>query len=122
MEAYDHAADTWSNMPSMIRDRAEHSLVAVRNKLYVFGGGTAEFEVYDSLNEHFSILEPPALLLNINHSEINNAFSFGNKVFILKNRSATLTTFDYVNQEWKEEPYECTEYIESYGCLKLPKN
>lgn len=50
VEVYDHLRDRWS--PRMIERRRGHSLVAIRNKLFVVGGtdqqGHKPCEVMDS--------------------------------------------------------------------------
>ena len=38
VEVYDHSSDTWSYMASMMEPRVRHSLVAMRNKMFVVGG------------------------------------------------------------------------------------
>ena len=50
VERYDHVADTWSYMPSMITSRRGHKLVSTRNKLFAIGGTRErwEFEMFDS--------------------------------------------------------------------------
>ena len=38
VEAYDHVGNTWESMPNMIYKRGAHKSVAVKNKLFIFGG------------------------------------------------------------------------------------
>ena len=117
-EAYDHVANTWSNMPNMIYGRYDHSLVAVRNKLFVFGSGTETSEVFDSCANKFVLLKPPS---SIGFENTTRTLSVGNKILIFKHTSAQLISFDFVKNEWKEEPIEVTKDIAYYTCLKLPK-
>ena len=48
VESYDVIADTWSPMPSMIRYHSHHSLVVVKNKLFVIGSSIYGCEVFDN--------------------------------------------------------------------------
>ena len=47
VESYDAHSDTWSPLPSMINSRSDHSLVVVKNKLFVVGKLQDAIEVYD---------------------------------------------------------------------------
>ena len=120
VEAYDHVANTWSPMPHMIHGRYYHNLVAVRNKLFVFGGFSTESgELFDSCVNKFVLVKPPLSSLGINHSP--GAFPIGNKIFVLKNCSVELLTFDIDTSEWNEEAFEITKTTKFYSCLKLPE-
>ena len=120
VEVYDHVANKWSYMPNMIDGRCDHSIVAVRSKLFVFGGFRTETcEVFDSCVKKFVLLKPPSSLLGF--AETSRALSVGSKILIFKNESAQLTTFDFVKNEWKKESFEVTKDIKYFGCLKLPK-
>ena len=121
VEAYDHVANTWSSMPNMINSRHCHSLVAVRNKLFVFGGWRTETcEVLDSSVNRFVLLKPPSSLRGF--EDISGAISVGSRILIFKNNSAGLISFDFVENEWKEESFEVTKDIIWYFSLKLAKN
>ena len=119
VEAYDHVANTWLYMPNMVYGRYFHRLVAVRNKLFVFGGRT-ESEVFDSTVNNFVLLKPTSSLLGL--EDISGAFAVGSRIFIFKGNSAELVSFDFVKNEWKEQSFEVTKHIKWYYCLKLPKN
>ena len=50
VEAYEHLSDTWIPMPNMLEPKNPHSLVSVKNKLFVIGNlyGKPSCEVFDS--------------------------------------------------------------------------
>ena len=60
VEEYDPVSDSWSKFPSMIDGRAFHQSVAIRNKLFVFGGLNIKSEVYDSTSKMFVSLKMPS--------------------------------------------------------------
>ena len=121
VEAYDHVANTWSYMPNMIYGRYNHRLVAVRNKLYVFGGRTEQFEVFDSLTNKCSLLKTPSSLQNRDTFRIGGAISIGNKILIFRENSPKFTYFDIDKADWFEETFVVTKDVESFLCLKMAK-
>ena len=67
VEAYDIFKNKWSNMPSLIEERAGHDSVAFGNKLYVIGGvGTQSCEVYNYISKKFTLIKPMPLLCDYN--------------------------------------------------------
>ena len=126
VEAYDHVDNSWSYMPNIIHRRSLHRLVAIRNKLYVFGRSLETCEVFDSSINTFSLLKSPSPLLNMDtRLNINltrpAVISIGNKILIFRNNTLKLTYFDLDKADWYEEPFELTKDIKYYLCLKLPK-
>ena len=107
-------------MSSMNYGRYNHSLVAIENKLYVFGDEFGMFEMYDSFTKSFAILKLPPSFLN-RRSFITGAISIGRKILIFKTYSSTITTFDLDKNEWSEENFNATKNIGGFNCLKLPK-
>ena len=118
VEVYDHVDNTWSYMSNMIYGRCLHSLVAVRNKLYVFGGLTETSEVFDSYSNKFSLLKP---LENMGNYNIEGAISIGCKILIFREKSTNVACYDLDKDDWSEETFEVTKNIVSFLCLKIPK-
>lgn len=46
VEAYNHTDDSWTNMPSMIEVKILPKSIAIKNKLFVFGGWDKEVSNY----------------------------------------------------------------------------
>ena len=120
VEAYDYLANTWSYMPSMIRRRAEHNLVAVQNKLYVFGGWEDSCEVFDRCSNKFVLLRASSLQ-NMDEYYVREAFAIERKIWIIREYSTKLAYFDVDKAVWSEESFEATKDIELFWCLKIPK-
>ena len=102
VEAYDHIADQWSYMPSMIEARVCHKMVALRNKLFVFGTSKTN-EVFDSVCKKFVYLKPPEKSLTANLEHLNDATLVKNKVTIFINGSPLMAVYDVDTDEWSEE-------------------
>ena len=120
VEAYDHAANTWTYMSSMNYGRCYHALVAIKNKLFVFGGETEVFEMYDSFTKTFAILKPPPSVMNTGYKVVE-AIPVGKKILIFKRYSTTITIFDLDKNEWSEERFNATKEIDDFCCFKVPK-
>ena len=88
VEAYDHASNSWSHMPDMIAPRVGHSLVSVKNKLFVVGGETKTFEVFDARSNNFiNIKQPPkSFKFDLDKPEFHNAVSIGSRVVVFHKR------------------------------------
>ena len=77
-------------MPNMIEGRFGHSLVVVKNKLFVIGGATTygTCEVFESISNNF------VLLKSLISFDRNNAFSIGTKIYILQANNSFIVTYD----------------------------
>ena len=121
VEVYDHVANIWSYMPNMIYSRSHHSLVAVRNKLYVFGGFSKTCEVFDSSSNKFSILKTPSSLPDMGVYMLRGAVSVGKNILIFMRNSRTLVYFDFEKSDWSEKPFDVTKEFQFDWFLKIPK-
>ena len=119
VEAYDHVSDSWSRLPGMIHGRSCHQIVPVRNKLYVFGGGVENSEVFDSLSKKFSILKHPSSLQGMSNYKVHGAVSIGSRIIVFKNSS--MAVFDLSKELWSEETFEYTKKSDWTNCIKVPK-
>ena len=121
VEAYDHIADAWTNMPNMIEGRWSHCSVAIKNKLYVVGGYKATFEVYDSYSEKFSSIKYPSFRFENYLANRVLAISFGSKLAFfncLRNKCFSIL-FDIESEVWSEEPCGVIKNISRYSGAKL---
>ena len=121
VEVYDHVDNTWSYMSNMIHGRNLHILVAVRNKLYVFGGLTETSEVFDSYSNKFSLVKPSSSLQGMGSWNIRGAISIGSKILIFRDNSTNVVCYDLDKEEWSEETFEVSKYLKFFLCLKMPK-
>ena len=122
VEAYDHVADTWSDMPDMIHERCNHSSVGVTNKLFILGSNRYSCEVYDSTCNKFVLLVKSLPTLQERHLEISNkACLIGKKITIFNDDSSTVLCYDTETDKWSEEPCEVTEGIDGICVMRIPK-
>ena len=116
VEAYDHVADSWTRMPDMVVGRFEHKSVAIKNKLYVFGGVGQYWEVYDSTCNRFETvvgatycIEKPSAVLSV-----------GTKITVFNHVEHEVYYYDVTNGEWTSEYCEVLGDYQHYGAVKLP--
>ena len=115
VECYDHIADEWSHMPSMITRTSDHSLIAIKNKLFAIGGYHNIVEVYDSNSNKF-------VAVNSKHLFGYHARSIplGNKIVIFFMESTTAWCYDVDTDEWSKESF-CGTTDDLNHFTKFPK-
>ena len=107
VEAYDHVADQWSYMTNMIERRYRHKIVALRNKLFVFGSTTTN-EVFDSVCNKFVYLKPLKKSLKVNLELLCDVTLVGSRITIFIQNSPLMAIYDTDKNEWSEESCEIT--------------
>ena len=122
VEAYDHVANEWTNMPYMVEERCRHKSVAIKNKLYMFGGFTKASEVYDSTCEKFvSLKYPDKWFSYFNFHYPLAVISIGKKLIVFQKTTSTSLIYDVENDTWSEEPCEVSRNLSSFSCVKVPQ-
>ena len=116
VESYDVLPDEWSEMPIMITAKVNHSLVAVKNKMFVFSPGANDCEVFDGACKKFVSLKLPELVSGIRV----RAVSVEKKIFVFQEDSASVICYDIEKNEWSYEPCEVTKNLKGYSCVKIP--
>ena len=95
VEQYDHVADEWSYMPSMVGSTEDHNLVAIKSKLFVIGRSKDEFEVFDKFTNRFVVIKSFAKLFEGREPvEYVRAVSIGNKIALLVIKALTIAVYD----------------------------
>ena len=102
-------------MPNMINSKSSHSLVTIKNKLFVIGCGRDSSEVFDSVNKRFVVLKSP-----YSPFDLNKAMSIGKKIIIFKNNSSLVIFYDVDEDEWSKESCKGTKNLKDFSCAKLP--
>ena len=116
VESYD--VDEWSSMPSTIEERSYHSLVVVKNKLFVIGSEIEPTcEVYDGVYQKFVAFKLPALEYDL---KFNHVVSVGSNFFILQLNKLSVLIYDVEQCEWHEESYDLPLKCVNYSCVKFP--
>ena len=121
VEAYDHVANEWTNMPNMIEERNYHKSTAIKSKLYMFGDITITSEVYDSTCEKFVLLKSPNDRFTRHLESPLAAISIGNKIIVFIMKKGTSSVYDTENDTWSEEPFEVGRNLFRYSCAKVPQ-
>ena len=119
VEAYDHVADEWSYMSSMINKSYQHDMLAISNKLFAIGCGEDYdiCEVYDSICKKFVVLNcHPTFFDGFNDTTI----TIGRKIMVIRNPSRKVAIYDVDKNEWSEESFKDTKYYRNFNCLKIP--
>ena len=108
-EQYDHVINSWSKFPSMINTRCHHQSVVVKNKLFVFGGGTFTSEVYDSNCKKFVALKQPGSLYTELFQCPCSAVIIGNDILVFGEQSSVVLCYDTERNVWCEKSCEITK-------------
>ena len=109
VHVYDFFQEVWSEMPEMNEVREMHASIAVHNKLYIVGGSSPEFEVFDLCSEKFVYIKTPSLSTYAWDGLPVRCFKLGNKIKIFiasKSHQDTLDVFVFDVQreeEWIQE-------------------
>ena len=114
VEVYDNIAGTWTYMPDMVNNANNHSLVAIRNKLFVI---KYTCEVYDSHNGKFAIIKNTQ---KISFVGTFRAVSLADKIIVFEEDEAEVISYDVNTNEWKEEEFEIENWFAGC-CIKIPK-
>ena len=126
VEVYNHAEDSWSDMPDMIVGRRDHRLVPIRNKLFAIGGelggdSIQSTEVFDYSTNKFVLLKLPPLTFRFSFDGLKGAFSLENKIVVISNDSSKVACFDLEENKWSEIKFDNDYYYEEFCCLKIPQ-
>ena len=122
----DNVANSWTNMPNMINIRSLHKSVAVKNKLFLFGGDrTKTCEVYDSTCKKFVLLKPPdSRLINYNDYGFmfpEAAISIGSKIYVFLASESICLIYDVENNILSENYFEVSRNLRYFRCAKIPQ-
>ena len=119
-ERYDHASDSWSQLPEMVQPRSCHGSVAIRNKIFIVGGiGRDTCEVFDAVSAKFSLLAKTSPVFKGWDVKEKKTFSFGNKVVVPGWNK--ILFFDTETGKWSEvKSKKISDILSRYLCVKVP--
>ena len=116
VESYDVIGNEWSPMPNMINGAAFHSLVVVKNKLFVIADVTKACEVYESSGKKFVAIKSK-LFFQLSNKVIN----VGNKIYVFSNDySTSVLCYDVEKNEWSEDSCEIINDLVDYSIVNIP--
>ena len=114
VENYDVTGDaSWTRMPSMTKARSDHSLMVVRNKLFVIGSGSNACEVYTTNTGKFVALKSPELTYN-------KSLQVAGKIFVFQDNKTYVWVYDVEGDYWKKEECDVTKNIFHFSRTKMP--
>ena len=116
VESYDVITDTWKPMANLILERSCHSLLVVRDKLFVIGSATDTCEVFDNVAKKFVAFNSPS----ITSVHSNNVVSIANKIYAFQDNIPLVLCYDVDKHEWSELPCEVTKNLSDFSCVKVP--
>ena len=101
-------------MPDMVQARYFHKSVAMRNKLFVVGGGAwKRCEVYDSTCNRFALLKSSELFSRVNIALIGNSITvFDGKV---------AWRYDVIEDVWFKKDFRKIKTAFGFSCTAVPK-
>ena len=120
VEVYYHIANSWSYMPNTVYEKYNHSLVAMRSKLFVIGHSNYPYEVYDSTTNKFSIIES-STNLRASVTDKVGAVSIGNKIVIFGSKESTVMFYDTDKDEWCEKSGDFFKGRKCLSCIRIPE-
>ena len=116
VESYDVLPNKWSTMQQMNSGKHDHSLVVVKNKLFVISKRENDCEVYDNICKKFITIKSP----QFDFSSRISAYSIENKIYALQDKCSKVITYDTKKNEWSEESCEVTKNLWWFSSVKVP--
>ena len=114
VEKYDVFADEWTPMSDMMSDHEGHSLVTVKNKLFVIADENNKFEVFDNVCKKF------VFLTHASSVTYRKGLPLGEKIIFFKEFGSSVLCYDVRKDKWSEKSFEVTTDLKDFACLKLP--
>ena len=110
VEAYDVFGNEWSSMPNMTKRRDCHTMVVVREKLFVIGNKTCE--VFDKTCRKFVPLKFPGI------NGYHQVVLIGEKINFFKANSS-VCCYDVIENKWSQESCQATKNRAAFSCVRL---
>ena len=119
VEVYDHIANKWQYMASMIRGKSGHSIIAIKSKLYVFKSLIEDYEVFDKVTNRFTSINTPI------RSKIcfvdRRTISIGSKIVFFGKEFSKVVVYDTEMEKWYEEKCDCLKDCRYSSVIKFPQ-
>ena len=117
VESYNVFADSWSPMPSMINSKIDHSLVVVKNKLFVIAKEINSCEYFDNDCKKFFVLKSPFIF------DSSEVISAGNIISIVHSHNEfglSISCYDVDKDEWFNKSCDVTTHLKGFAAVKVP--
>ena len=107
-------------MPKIIDERIGNKSVAVKNKLFIVGGGSEnKCEVFDSTINKFTLLKKPTPVSIYILNKSSGVITTGSKLLMFCNIGIVII-YDFENDVWSEQKCKATKNLYWFSCAKLP--
>ena len=116
VESCDVLPNKWSSMPNMNSGKHNHSLVVVKNKLFVISKRKDDCEVFDNISKKFTTVKSPQF---DSFSRIT-AYSIENKLYVISDNSPKIISYDTNKNKWSEESFEFSKKHRRFSSVKVP--
>ena len=103
-------------MPNMNSDKYDHSLVVVKNKMFVISNRKDNCEVFDNISNKFITIKSP----EFNRFSWIIAKSIKSKVYFFQDILSKIISYDTNKNEWFEESCEATRNLRYFSNVKVP--
>ena len=121
VEVFDPDLNNWSYTANMVQVRAHHKVIAVKEKIFVFGGSNKfNCEVFDVSNSFFTLLRSPPIKER-KRKLYFNVVSVANRVIIYTCNGEEKYIFDTESGNWQITKMKKTSCVLNFSCaIKIP--
>ena len=129
IESYDFHENKWTYLPSMLSPRVNHTAVSISNKMFMIGGNSGYFEVFDSITREFTyILAFPNLASSLKLDwqrrveYLYQIVDIGNKIYFFckENDKVNVHILDVSNNSFTFKTSMEIEKFDKISCIKVP--
>ena len=129
IEAYDFHENKWSYFPSMLSRRSYHSAVSIGNKMFMIGGSSDYFEVFDNVTRKFTYIKTFPEWVRTSEKFFDRRIfkpyqtvTVGHKIYFLRkeDNEVKIHSYDLKNNIFSFELLIEMEKFENFSCFKVP--
>ena len=102
----------------MVSGKFNHSIVFVKNKLFVFANRRDDWEVFDNICKKFIVIKSPEFI----SFPSKTAYSIENRIFVSQYEFFKIVSYDTNKNEWSEEELFCEviKNLRNFFSVKVP--
>ena len=103
-------------MPNTNSGKVDHSLVVVKNKLFVISNIEDNCEVFDNIKKKIITIKSP----EFDRFSRIRAKSIESKIFVIQEQCSKIICYDTNKNEWSEESCRVTKNLRWFPIVKVP--
>ena len=119
VESYDVIGDEWSPMANMVECKMDHSLVVVKDKLYVIGY-LYPCEIFDNYCKKFVVLKMPTEQEYFFLLYYRQTLLIGQKIYFFEDEDGSAIYYDVDKGDCSYELCDVTKDLRHYACVTVP--